>query len=238
MICDAAETADLEALDASVRKSSLDMRERIAFAGRALPSQAIADARHVNSERLVLCCPAAASGQSGEADAIFPAAAMAGRVLAQNDPSYNWNGESVSVLSDCVKLAEEDIQSLIAAGVTVFEDREGVRCVRAVTTKTLSGGAADLSMRPLGAILTIDEVISSIRRSLEARLSGVRLSHESIASQIVVQLSAHLDEGLLSGFDSPVVYASGEDPSVCVAELGFQIAHALSQIHISAHIKL
>jgi len=238
VVCDAAEAADLEALRVLMAECTADMREKIAFVGADTAEKAANDAKRLNSERMVVCCPAAQTAYSENGESVFSAAAMAGRVLAESDLAYNWNGERMNVLTDCAVLGEAEIQALISAGVTVLENRGGVCCIRAITTKTVEGGAADNSMRPINTVLIIDRVMTSLRQSLKARLAGAMLSYESIASQITVILLEAMEDGLIESFDTPVIHASAADSSVCVAELGFKIAHVVSQIHISAHISV
>ncbi|MDR2933083.1 MAG: phage tail sheath protein, partial [Oscillospiraceae bacterium] len=149
-----------------------------------------------------------------------------------------FNGVALETLESCAKMTENDIQRLIAAGVTVLEQRGGVRCIRAVTTRTSTNGVADYSLRSLSTTRIIDAVISSIRDTLAARLAGTRISMQGVASQVAAELMARQDEGLIEQFDAPSVRALEGDPSVALCALSFKVAHVLSQIHISAHIRL
>jgi hypothetical protein len=136
------------------------------------------------------------------------------------------------------RLPEFDVQRLIARGVSVFENIAGsVECVRAVTTRT----QPDLSLRPLNSILIIDDVMRSLRAGLGSLLRGMRvglITHDSISAQAAIILAAKRDEGILQSFEPPVVRTSAEDPSVCVVQLSFGVAHIVEQIHVNAHIRV
>ena len=242
VVCDCADAAGLPAVKASALKSSAALRERLAYVGLEDADEAVSAAQSLNCERVVLCCPAVAPAGLGASRAVFGAAALAGRVLAQNDCTYSFSGEALDTVQEPAKLTEAQVQALLAAGVTVLEAVGGaVECVRALTTSTKSGGETDYSLRGLNAILCIDNVMQGIRAGLRASLRGIRLSTgslQSIQSQVVVELAAKADSGVIEGFETPKVYSDNADPTVCVVELSFAVAHVVSQIHVTAHIQV
>ena len=242
VVCDAADSASLALLRQSVEKSARELRERIAFCGLEAASAAITAAQALNNERVVLACPAAQAVGGTLKAAAYTAAALAGAVLAQSDSAQNYNGLRLGYIQQPEKLAEADIQLLLAAGVSVVENVNGApELIRALTTKTQTGGVSDRSLCPLNTILIIDEVLSGVRNSLKLRLRGARLaahSLESVRTQVLVELDAFRQNGILESFLPPNVYGDSADPSVCVVELAFKVAHVLSQIHITAHIQV
>ncbi|MFV0402146.1 MAG: phage tail sheath C-terminal domain-containing protein [Oscillospiraceae bacterium] len=242
VITDCTGPLDVKAMMESVEESCGKLHERLIFFGIGEVALAMSTAKAVNSERAVVCCPGVSPISSENRAAIYGACALAGRVLANNDPVYNYNGCVLDGVETPDKLAEDDIQQLLAGGVTVLEEVGGqVECVRAVTTRTLSNGAEDNSMRPLNTILIIDDVLRGIRQSLRARLRGAKLagqSFASVASQVTVELAAKQDDGIITGFDAPSVYAHSADPTVCVVELAFRVANVIGQIHITAHVQV
>ena len=56
------------------------------------------------------------------------------------------------------------------------------------------------------------------------------------ATQTAVKLEEYRLQGILDSYCSPVVAASGEDPSVCVVTVEFTAARGLNQIVIQASI--
>ena len=240
VICTADSDADKTALLAYVEREQARLQEKIAFiGGNGTPTEAAASAKKLNHPRCCLCYPGAVGADGTEAASAFSAAALAAAVLAADDPVYNWNSAQLPGLSHCERLAEEDIQALLAAGVTVLEEKaQAVRCIRAVTTKTGTAGVPDNTLRALNTVLIIDDVMRSLRETLQARMAGRRLSPDSIRTQAAVVLAEKQEDGILESFAVPEVYTAPEDPTVCVVEIAFRVAQVLSQIHIVAHINI
>ena len=86
----------------------------------------------------------------------------------------------------------------------------------------------------------IDDIIRAVRVQLSALLKDSRIgfSEDSIASQVAVILDEKVQQGFITEFEPPVVYASEEDPTVCVVELEFHLASVPSQIYLTAHISI
>ena len=231
---------DSLALRTFLERESENQREKIAFVGATgTAAQVEAAAKAMNHARVCLCYPAATAAGGTEADSIYGAAAMACAVLIERDPVYNWNGHRLEGLSHCEKLPEAEVQDLLAAGVTVLEEKaQAVRCIRAMTSKSATNGAADSTMRSLNTVLIIDEVMKSLRDTLQVKMAGRRLSPDSIRTQAAVVLAEKQEEGLLEGFAVPEVSAAPENPAVCVVKISFRAAQVLSQIHIVAHINI
>lgn len=242
LICDAAALSDLQAVKASVLKSAEALRERVAFCGNSDPVKAISAATALNCERVVLACPAANAKNYAGRGAVLAACALAAKILVLGDAAANLNGEPMERLAEPDTLPEATIQSLLSSGVCVFESIGGeVECIRAVTTRTKTNDAPDRSLMGLNTILIIDDVLQNLRAALKTRLRGGRIagaSMQTIHSQVVVELAARQSEGLLESFETPRVYASADDPAVCVVELSFSVAHVISQIHVTAHIQV
>ena len=43
---------------------------------------------------------------------------------------------------------------------------------------------------------------------------------------------------IIDGYDEVRVSASHEDPTVCLVEFGFAVAHGLNQVHLTVHIEI
>ena len=241
VICDADGQEDLTKLKEYVIKSFEERRECIAFCG--LDDAAAAEAAQaLNCERVVMTCPVVALKKNGRRSAVFAAAAVAGKALATGDAAYNFNGEAFPLLTEPEALPENTIQHLLESGVTVFESVGGeVECIRALTTRTKTNGVPERSMTGINTILIIDDVMQFVRATLRIQLRGGRVSGsplESIRSQVVVALSQKQQEGLLESFAPPRCRPGLTDPSVCIVEMSFTVAHVISQIHVTAHIQV
>ena len=86
------------------------------------------------------------------------------RILQDAQPSIYLYG---STTAEDYRHGWSDIDLLVRGGVTPLEMLSGnAGIVRAVTTRTTTGGAADATWRELTTILVVDEVIPGIRNAL------------------------------------------------------------------------
>ena len=135
-----------------------------------------------------------------------------------------------------------------AAAFAALEEEEGVdivvcdsaeTTVRGITTKTTSGGAADTTWRELTTILIVDEVIPTIRSALRARFARSKNTAQSrgaIRSQVVLELEEMKGREIVDDYGEVRVSALESDPTVCLVEFSFTVAHGLNRIYLTAHI--
>ena len=110
---------------------------------------------------------------------------------------------------------------------------------RGGTTRTTTGGAADTAWRELTTILVVDEVIPGLRNALRARFSRAKNTPQTrgaIRSQTVMELEKRVSREIIDGYEDVTVTASEDDPTVCLVEFAFTVAHGLNQVWLSAHI--
>ena len=90
-------------------------------------------------------------------------------------------------------------------------------------------------------ILIVDDVIPAVRAALRSRFSrskNTARSRAAIRSQVIVELEKKLAAEIISGYDGVTVAASEEDPTVCLVEFGFSVAHGLNQVRLTVHIEI
>lgn len=240
LLCDSEQSAALIAMGDAVASASSRRLERLGVAAVADPERATELAAAINNERVILCCGSGCSAVSAE-HPLYLAAALAAQILSAGTADVNLNSAAMPGLGRISpQLTDSQVEKLLRAGVTVFEQAgEGVECIRAVTTRTTTGGIEDATYRDISTVLIIDDVMSSVRNMLKIRMAKLRnnaQTRESIVSQITVELSGKCAEGLLESFEVPIVYPSKEDSSICIVELAFRVAHIVNQIHIQAQI--
>lgn len=236
IVCDEMTNDEQKAMLASAVKSSGKGEERLCFFASD-PDFALENAKGLNSERGIVCTPK--SDCDGVSASIITACAMAAATTGRK-PNYNLSGAELKGVTAGRTLKEDDIQLMIKNGVSVCENiGDSCRWVRAVTTRTTTAGMADGAFRSVNTVMIIDDVMSAIRRSLGAKLSGNgETTLDSVASQVIVELEAKRKEGVIREFSLPRVYPDSADPAVCIVELGFGVAHVINQIYITAHIGL
>ena len=245
VVCDSGELAVHQALRASLENASAVRRERIAVVGMsgAGTAELTARAKALNSERMVLVGPDGLDSNGEPLPGVFAAAAVAAAVAITRDPAIPLNGSTLYGLGGVSEqYSDNDIDLLVRGGVTPLEAVGGVVSpVRGITTRTTTGGADDTTWRELTTILIVDDVIPSIRQSLRSRFSQAKNTVQTrgaIRSQVIVELESKLRAEIIDGYSDVTVSVCEDDPTVCLVEFSFSVAHGLNQIYLTAHITI
>ncbi len=242
VICDSEDVAVQQALRDAVCAASNARRERLAVVGASGTVEAlIAQAGALQSERVMLVAPAGVSTAGADIGAPYAAAAVAGVLSQTTDPALPLSGAVVPGLSGVVARYEEnDIDALILGGVTPLEAYAGqVSVIRAVTTRTKTGEIGDATWRELSTVRIADAVISDVRNALRARFSRAKntaQTRDAVKSQVIMELEAFKTREIIDGYQNVSVTQSEDSPTVCLVAFQFAVAHALNQIHLTAHI--
>ncbi len=243
VVTDSAELSVQQALRDHVEHCAANRRERIAMVGSAgeTVQQLIERAAELNSERVVLV-GGDVLGEKGESLAgCFAAAALAAAAAVNRDPAVPLNGAVLSGLTGVKQQYEEtEIDALVRGGVTALECAAGkVSPVRCVTTRTKTAEEADTTWRELTTVLIVDDVIPGIRSALRkrfARTKNTAQTRGAIRSATIVELERKLAAEIIDGYGDVLVTMAEDDPSTCVVEFSFTVAHGLNRIYLSAHI--
>jgi len=245
IVCDSGELTVQQALRGSLESASAARRERIAVVGMSDASTAdlTERAKALNSERMVLVGPDGLDGTGKPVSGVFTAAAVAAAVAMTRDPAIPLNGTPLNGLTGVsVDYTDSEIDVLVRGGVTPLEAVGGVVSpVRGITTRTTTGGADDTTWRELTTILIADDVIPAIRQSLRSRFSQTKNTVQTrgaIRSQTIVELENKLRAEIIDSYSDVAVSASEEDPTICLVEFSFAVAHGLNQIYLTAHITI
>ena len=242
LVCDSGELSVQQALRTAVETASEQRRERIAVVGGSglKASELVERAAELNSERMVLVGPDLVRGE-GTLPGVFASAALAGAIASGTDPAIPLNGAELSGLEGLTEdYTDNDIDLLVRGGVTPLESVGGVISpVRGITTRTTTGGAADSTWRELTTILIVDDIIPSIRTALRSRFSRAKNTargRSAIRSQVIVELEKKAAAEIIDSYGEVTVNALEEDPTVCLVEFGFAVAHGLNQIYLTVHM--
>ena len=246
VVCDSTTQTDQQDLRDSVAAASAARRERIAVVGGAASetvTNLISRAAALNSERVVLVAPGGTDEDGTALSGITAAAAVAGAIAAQSDPALPLSGAELTGLHGLSQqYNDNDIDLLVRGGVTPLESVAGVASVvRGVTTRTTSGESPDTTWRELSTILIVDDVIPAIRESLRAKFRRAKNTEQSrgaIRSQVILELESKLSREIITGYEHVTVSADTENPTVCLVEFSFTVAHGLNQIWLTASITI
>ena len=242
VVCDSTEETVQQKLKEMVVKCSGARRERIAVVGGAADESVdklVKRAEGLNCERVVLVAP----GMGGSSGGAGCAAAVAGAVAGTTDPALPLGGAQLYGLEGLEQNYDDgDIDKLVQGGVTALETLAGAcYVVRGVTTrtKTKAGDAPDATWRELSTILVVDEVIPGLRNALRAKFSrakNTRQTRGAIRSQTVLELEKRVSREIIDSYEDVTVSALEDNPTVCLVEFSFTVAHGLNQVWLSAHI--
>lgn len=244
VICDSTDIAVQKKLRDSVAEASGMRRERLCVAAGAKNEgvdDLIARAGELNHERVVLVAPGAVDGAGAALSGLSLAAAVAGAIAGESDPAVPLGGAQLLGLHGLSeRLEDKEVDRLILGGVTPVESLGGVvSVIRGVTTRTTTGGSADASWRDLSAIRVVDDVIPGLRGALRAkfrRAKNTAQSRGAIRAQVVLELENKLAREIITGYENVTVTADEADPTRCLVEFSFTVAHGLNQIWLTAHI--
>ena len=244
LICDSTGVEVQQKLRDSAAQASQTRRERIAVVAGAKDESVdalIARAAELNHERVVLVAPGAVDGQGGSASGLSVAAAVAGAIAGETDPAVPLGGaELLGLHGLALNYEDKDLDRLILGGVTPVESVGGVvSVVRGVTTRTTTGENPDSTWRDLSTIRIVDDVIPSLRSALRAkfrRAKNTDQSRSAIRAQVVLELENKLSREIITGYENVAVTADSEDPTRCLVDFSFTVAHGLNQIWLTAHI--
>ena len=99
----------------------------------------------------------------------------------------------------------------------------------------------DATWRELTTILIVDNVIPAVRSSLRSRFRQAKNTVQTrgaVRSQVIMELENRLRAQIIDSYGEVTVSAAEEDPTVCLVEFSFAVAHGLNQIVLTAHITI
>ena len=234
LTCDSNDSAVVAAMKGSIQDASeihkykIGVTENVGECG-----ELVANAAAINCERIVLVT---AVGNVAGASA----AAMAAAIAAAGDPAMPLSGTVLTGLSGESVFTDGEINTLVRGGVTPIESAAGeISVVRAVTTRTKTGGVSDQTWRELSTIRVVDDVIPAVRNSLRARFARSKNTAQTrgaIRTQVIIELENKLAREIIDSYGAVKVSPAPEDPTVCEVEFEFAVAHGLNRIELNAHI--
>ena len=244
VVCDSDDVTVQQELREMVKTCSAARKERIAVVGGEAGEsvkELVARASALNHERMVLVAPGGVDANGKAVGGAMCAAAVAGAIAGNTDPALPLGGAQIYGLTGLEENYDDgDIDLLVRGGVTPLETLAGAcYVVRGVTTKTTTGSVEDATWRELTTILVVDEVIPGLRNALRAKFSRAKNTEQTrgaIRSQTVMELEKRVSREIIDSYEDVTVSALEDDPTVCLVEFAFTVAHGLNQVWLSAHI--
>ena len=212
--------------------------------GAATAAQLGARAQKLNCERVVFVGPQVyVTGETAAQDGCMAAAALAGALAAERDPALPLSGLELQGLTGVTAVySDTEYDALVAAGVTALECEGGrVQVIRALTTRSKTGGSADKTYRELTTMLILDELIPAIRTALRTKFAHAKnnvLTRKAIRNQVVLELEERVEREIIEGYDKLTVTAAQDDRTTCVVEFEFTVVQGLNRILLTAHMNV
>lgn len=85
----------------------------------------------------------------------------------------------------------------------------------------------------------MDDLIPTIRAALRSKFSRTKntvRNRSAIRSQVIVELEKKAAAEIIDSYGEVTVSASADDPTVCLVEFSFAVAHGLNQIYLTVPI--
>lgn len=234
MVCDSRDADVFAAMKECVLTASENHKYRVGVAELSGAAEVLtASAAALNCERMVL---ATAVGEVCGGTA----AAIAAAISASTDPALPLGGAALYGLSGGDTLSDGEINTLVRGGVIPIENVSGeISIVRAVTTRTSTGGIADTTWRELSTILIVDDVVPTVKSALRSRFARSKNTAQTrgaIRTQVIIELENKLSREIIDSYGAVTVSPGGEDPTICEVSFEFAVAHGLNRIELTAHI--
>lgn len=237
MVCDSHAGEVHSAMLAAIQGADEQSKYRIGIVeGKGTAEELASAAEALNHERMVLVGGSVTDGVPGSV-----AAAAAGAIAGQNDPALPLGGAVLAGLGALDSAwSDGEVNALIQSGVTPVERQSGsVSVIRGVTTRTTTGGVADLTWRDLTTILIVDDVLPTVRNSLRTRFARTKNTAQTrgaIRTQVVIELERKKNSEIIDSYSNVTVTADETDPAVCDVSFAFDVVHGINRIELVAHI--
>lgn len=239
MVCDSADSQVHEAMRQAIELGDEKTKYRLGIVETALTDadELIAAAKAINCEKICLVshCDSENTGAV--------AAAVCGVMAAQTDPAVPFNGAEIYGIGGIGEnFSDADITALVRGGVMPLETIGGSKMiVRGITTRSETGGVQDNTWREVNTILIVNSIIPEIRDGLRAKFSRAKNTAQTrgaIRTQVIIILEDKLKKEIIDSYGDVIISADEADPTVCIVEFTFAVAHGLNKIELMAYITI
>ena len=244
MTCDSTLQAVHIAMREAIEDGSENTKHRIGIVeGSECINAALDQAQAINHERIVMVYPGIEGGNGAFAAVGLVAAAFAGVLAQGGDPALPLNGVELLGLDGFFRVfSDAEITKLVRAGITPIESSGGRNSiVRGITTRTKTAGELDNTWRELTTVLVIDHVVTSVRSALRLRFPRAKNTAQTrgaIRTQVIIELQNKLKQEIIAEYGEVSAASDPSDPTVCIVNFEFTVAHGLNRIRLMASISV
>lgn len=229
--------------------ASEDRKERIAFVGHATKSEintVMTAAQTLNSGRVYTSYPNPLDENGEEVSGIFAAAALAGQIAAETDPSMPMTNVGINGFYGLAKkMKESEIVSLIEAGVIPFESINGsITIVRCISTYTKDAdGQTDITWQEITTTRISDYIFKDLRTRLRrqfARAKQNQATRDAIRSEVITSLLEYQNLEYLENVNAEEVIISVNPANPLRNDVVFpyDVTGPVNVIHLKGFLKI
>lgn len=200
VVTDAMNSTHFTTIKTHVATASANRKERTAVVGVDVGTDLATvktNSAAINSNRVFIAYPNPLDASGNEVPGYIAAAAIAGQLAAEADPSMPMTGvELFGFYGLSKKLRDSEMEQLIDSGVIPLETRNGsIRIVRCITTYTKNAqGVTDITWQEATTIRVSDYVFKDMREGLALKFSRSKqnkYTRDSIKSEVLTRLLSY-----------------------------------------------
>lgn len=247
VITDAMTSVEFTNIKNHVVSASENRKERTAVVGFDAAtdlSTAITNGTTINSGRILAAYPNGLDASGNELPGFYTAAALAGQLAAEQDPSMPMTGVEIKGFYGLAKkLKDSEMISLIDAGIVPLETRNGViRIVRCITTYTKnSEGAEDITWQEVTTVRISDYIFKDMREALARKFSRVKQTkdvRDAIKSEVMSRLTQYQTSEYIENVEptDATVEINPTNPLRNDVKFKYDVTGPLNVIHLTGYL--
>jgi phage tail sheath gpL-like len=247
VLTDAMDLVTINMVKTHVNNASSSRKERFSVFGydtNTNISTAITNATSVNSPRMIAAYPNGLNEEGEELPGFITAAALAGQLAGETDPSMPMTGVEIQGFYGlAIKISEAEMESLIDAGIVPLEIRNGtIRIVRCITTYTKDANdAVDITWQEITTIRISDYIFKDLREHLArtfARAKQNADTRDALRSEVVSRLMQYQDQDYLENVveDDVAIEINPTNPLRSDVKFKYDVTGPLNVIHLTGYL--
>lgn len=228
--------------------ASLNRNERISFVGFDVNTDqqtVMTSAQGLNSGRMYTFYPNPLDVNGNEVSGIYGAAAIAGQVASETDPSMPMtNVELKGFFGLSKKLKVSEMSALIDAGIIPLEVNNGsITIVRAISTYTKKGSQKDTTWQELTTTRISDYIFKDLRTRLRSKYARAKQginTRNSIKSEVLSSLLNYQQLEYIKNVENTDVSIAinPSDPLRNDISFKYGVTGPLNVIHLKGHLQI
>lgn len=197
VITDSVSPTDFATIKTSINSASADRKERTAVIGFDVNTDittAVSATASLNSNRMLAVYPNPLDSNGNELSGMYAAAAVAGQLAGEIDPSMPMTGVELSGFYGLVKkLKSTEMEALIDAGIVPLSTTNGIiRIVRCITTYTKdAANLTDITWQEVTTTRVSDYIFKDLRNGLASKFQRAKQNkdtRDAIKSEVMTRL--------------------------------------------------